>query len=132
MKFLDRETSTALYSNRSQCYLNLKNFERAVQDATSALQIDNTHAKSYFWRAKASYYLKRFKHAWDDLKLVLDQEPNNKQALSYYQQTTDQINKIKLETYEKMLWYADIVEPGHEIPIEEINAPLSKEEEPLK
>ena len=65
--------------------------------------IDPTHIKSYFRRACAGYYLKKFKSALQDLKVVLEQEPNNKQALSYYEKTKEQIEKIKLEVYEKMV-----------------------------
>lgn len=46
--------------------------------------------------------MRRFKQAKADLKVILDKEPNNKQALDLYMKTTGQMEKIRLEAYEKM------------------------------
>lgn len=57
------------------------------------------------------------------MKVILDKEPNNKQALDLYMKTTGQMEKIRLEAYEKMTRYAEILEPSEFIEIEELNAP---------
>jgi len=47
------------YSNRARANLYLHNFTQAELDATSALEIDNTHASSYLTRGMAKQALSR-------------------------------------------------------------------------
>lgn len=48
-------------SNRAQAYLKLKIYQKAYDDAHSAIQIDYNHVKSVGRRGTAAFYLKKFK-----------------------------------------------------------------------
>jgi tetratricopeptide (TPR) repeat protein len=104
----DPEIKLVLYSNRSQCYLNLKQYVDAEKDALSALRIDHLHMKSLLRHGTALYYLKRYKEAKREFNNMLIIEPSNKNGLEYLRHTDQRLSKIKLEAYEK-LYYGEIV-----------------------
>lgn len=104
----DPEIKLVLYSNRAQCYLNLKQYVDAEKDALSALRIDHLHMKSLLRHGTALYYLKRFKEAKWEFNNMLIIEPSNKNGLEYLRHTDQKLSKIKLEAYEK-LYYGEIV-----------------------
>lgn len=104
----DPEIKVVLYSNRSQCHLNLKNYVDAEKDALSALRIDHLHMKSLFRHGTALYYLKRYKEAKREFNNMLKIEPSNKNGLEYLRHTDQKLSKIKTEAYEK-LYYGEIV-----------------------
>jgi tetratricopeptide (TPR) repeat protein len=54
---------TVALSNRSQCYLNLKAYPKALTDADEAVKRDPTHVKSYGRRGTAHYYINKLKLA---------------------------------------------------------------------
>ncbi len=41
------------YSNRAACYANLNQFDRVIDDCTTALQVDPTYVKAMLRRANA-------------------------------------------------------------------------------
>jgi tetratricopeptide (TPR) repeat protein len=104
----DPEIKLVLYSNRAQCYLNLKQYVDAEKDALSALRIDHLHMKSLLRHGTALYYLKRFKEAKWEFNNMLIIEPSNKNGQEYLRHTDQKLSKIKLEAYEK-LYYGEIV-----------------------
>ena len=70
------------YSNASQCLLNLKRYQEALDYASSALKLDNIHVKSLVRRASAFRALSRFNEASQDLQLASKLEPTNKNISS--------------------------------------------------
>lgn len=50
-----------IYSNRAQCNLKLKKYEKAYHDADKALEYDANHLKSVQRRGTACYYTKRYR-----------------------------------------------------------------------
>ncbi len=61
-----------LYSNRAQCYINLKRYKEAETDCTMALGMVPDHAKSLHRRGVARYYLKDLREARKDLERALE------------------------------------------------------------
>lgn len=64
------------YSNRAACHCELKNFEPAVADATSAIELDPTYVKAYIRRIKANESLDKLDECLADMDAVLKLEPN--------------------------------------------------------
>jgi tetratricopeptide (TPR) repeat protein len=60
--------SGVAFSNRSMAYLKLKEFLHAEKDASSAIDIDPTHVKSYQRRSSARVSLGKLRAALKDLK----------------------------------------------------------------
>ncbi|CAK9435965.1 uncharacterized protein LODBEIA_P05640 [Lodderomyces beijingensis] len=72
-----------LYSNRAQCFLNLRDYERAYQDAISGLNLGASHAlqiKLTFRKAMALKELGRWDRARETFKDVLRIDPLNNAA----------------------------------------------------
>lgn len=55
-------------------------FQRAINDCTSSLKLDNTYVKTYQRRSAAFMALEMYNEAKNDLNEILKLEPNNKQA----------------------------------------------------
>lgn len=89
-------------SNRAQAYIKLKVYNKAYEDAHAALQLDHQHIKSVGRRGTAAFYLKKFKQAKLDFLHGLQLEPSNTQFAEYLKKTLERLEKIKLESYEKM------------------------------
>ncbi|KAH3732418.1 E3 ubiquitin-protein ligase [Pelomyxa schiedti] len=51
------------YSNRSEAYIRLNNFNSAIRDANAAIKCDPTHTKSYFRLGTAHYKLNQYSEA---------------------------------------------------------------------
>lgn len=121
----DKDMKVVLYSNRAQCYLNLKDYHNAEKDALSALRLDKTHGKSLFRHGLALYRLKKYKEAKREYNNLLKVDPKNKNGLEYLRHTDQKLANIKREAYDK-LYYGEIIgdstRRGNKIiPVEEIN-----------
>lgn len=77
-------TQHILYSNRAASYLIVKNFQKALIDATKAKQICPNHAKSLYREAQAYVGLGNYVEAavsyWEASKV----EPNNQELLANF------------------------------------------------
>lgn len=58
------------YSNRSACYANMKDYEKVVEDSTSALDIKRDYCKCLLRRANAYELLGRYSDAMFDLAAI--------------------------------------------------------------
>lgn len=90
-----------MHSNRAQCYLKLKEYEKAYQDADAALKSDQNHLKSIQRRGTAAYYTQRMRTARKDFAHALSIE-YNQQFEEYLKKANAYIDKVKLEAYEKL------------------------------
>eukprot|EP00960_Hanusia_phi_P039828 754070-Hanusia_phi.AAC.2 len=70
------------FANRAQAYISINDYEKAVEDCNSCLEIDPRYVKAYLRRSTALLRMAAPKKdsAIADLKKVLLLEPNNKQA----------------------------------------------------
>lgn len=64
---LKHDVTAVLFANRSACYLKLRNWRDAKEDAARALSLDPTYAKGFFRRADALANLEEYAAALKDL-----------------------------------------------------------------
>lgn len=88
----DHSFRTIVYSNRAQCYIKLKKYENAYQDANTALNYDANHLKSIQRRGTAAYYTQRLRQARRDFLRALALE-YSEQISEYLKKVTEQIDK---------------------------------------
>jgi stress-induced-phosphoprotein 1 len=65
------------YSNRSACYLNLNNFEKALEDANQCISIKPDWAKGYLRKGTAEFKLEKPDEAAESFKKGLEIDPNS-------------------------------------------------------
>ncbi|CAF3540047.1 unnamed protein product [Adineta steineri] len=66
---------TKCYSNRSQCYINLNQYEEAIEDATRALEYTPADQKSLYRRANAFERLGKVNEAISDAQRLISISP---------------------------------------------------------
>lgn len=97
----DHTLKCVVYSNRSQCHIKMKNYEKAFQDADQALKSDQNHLKSIQRRGTAAYYTQRMRQARKDFIHSLSIDYNS-QFEDYLRKANTEIDKVKVEAYEKL------------------------------
>lgn len=70
-----------LHCNRCAAYLKLKKYTRASEEATEALKLDATHAKSLYRRAQAHKFRGKDKDAMRDVMTMLQTDSTSKPGL---------------------------------------------------
>eukprot|EP00027_Filamoeba_sp_ATCC50430_P018389 CAMPEP_0168575960 /NCGR_PEP_ID=MMETSP0413-20121227/19980_1 /TAXON_ID=136452 /ORGANISM="Filamoeba nolandi, Strain NC-AS-23-1" /LENGTH=413 /DNA_ID=CAMNT_0008609579 /DNA_START=21 /DNA_END=1262 /DNA_ORIENTATION=+ len=78
---LDPKNACIPLANRAMAYLKLNEFQKAEDDCTSSIELDNKYIKAYARRGSARIGLKKHAEAKEDFEFVLKLEPNNKAAL---------------------------------------------------
>ncbi|KAM3146688.1 hypothetical protein pb186bvf_001218 [Paramecium bursaria] len=81
--------------NLSLCYIKQKSFQLAKDFASKALQVEKTNVKALYRRAFAQVYLQEFKEAKKDLKLLLEQDPQNEEAKNLQLLIAQKVEKQK-------------------------------------
>jgi len=71
-----------ILSNRSLCYYKIKDMFNALHDINASIKLNNKYWKSYQRRANINIRLKYSEQAKDDLRKVLELDPNNREARS--------------------------------------------------
>ena len=79
----------------------MKNYEKAFQDADQALKSDQNHLKSIQRRGTAAYYTQRMRQARKDFIHSLSIDYNS-QFEDYLRKANTEIDKVKVEAYEKL------------------------------
>lgn len=70
---------SALYANRSQCWLKVGNHDKALEDAVKCTEVDPTNAKGWFRKGMSLHAMKRFPEAIPALLEAEKLDPKNKQ-----------------------------------------------------
>ncbi|KAL7528640.1 hypothetical protein ACHAXR_002546 [Thalassiosira sp. AJA248-18] len=98
----DALASPLVYSNRAMAHLKLKSWSQAEDDATSALQIDALHFKSYQRRCVARLSMGKVRAAMldvcaaeDSCRLIMDDERNA--DISVAKTSLVEIQKLRLK-----------------------------------
>lgn len=74
-------------------YIKLEKWQDAESDSTAALLVDPNNCKALFRRAFARQKMNMFTVAEADLRLLIEKEPNNKQALELLHQVEQALKK---------------------------------------
>ena len=69
-----------ILANIAQCCLSLGLFENVVSTCTDVLMRNSKHIKARYRRAKAFKMMGHYRRAIEDLKMVLEDDPGNKEA----------------------------------------------------
>lgn len=80
-------------SNRSQALLKLRRFHESESDATTAIELDPTHVKSYFRRAQARKELRKYAGAVEDTEKIAQLDKTNKPAQALHKECTEMLKK---------------------------------------
>ncbi|CAE8662959.1 unnamed protein product, partial [Polarella glacialis] len=92
-----------LLSNRSQCWLNLSEYQKALEDADACLKLLPEHSKSLFRRASAQEKLGRKNEALKDFARVARAEPGNHNAIEAAKRLRDEVLKEGQQRQEECL-----------------------------
>lgn len=71
----------SIYLNLAMSWLKLEKYERSIENATKALEIDAKSAKALYRRASGLEKLKKYDDAFRDVKAVLKIKPEDKSSL---------------------------------------------------
>jgi DnaJ homolog subfamily C member 7 len=74
----NKDINSKLLHNRAQAHLILRNYDRAIQDCTKALQLDSSYIKALKFRAKAHGAAGNWEEAARDFKSVFEANPSEK------------------------------------------------------
>lgn len=77
------------FSNRALAYIKMKDYIRAENDCNCALSIESNHIKSLLRRATARCALCKYRAAIQDILIVIELDPTNKQARTDLQKTRE-------------------------------------------
>ncbi len=80
-KILDDPDNAALYNERAQLYIKLKQLDLALGDANRALKIDSTVAQYYITFADVNFAGNKTRVAKETLEKVVKKFPNNTEGL---------------------------------------------------
>ena len=69
-----------ILANMAQCFLSLGSFESVVSTCREVLMTNSKHIKARYRRAKALKMMGQYGEAIEDLKVVLEVDPGNKEA----------------------------------------------------
>lgn len=70
---------SALWANRSQCWLKLGDHDKALADAEKCIEVDPSNAKGWFRKGMSFHAMKQYPEAIPALLEAEKLEPNNKQ-----------------------------------------------------
>ncbi|XP_062230638.1 uncharacterized protein LOC133928357 isoform X2 [Phragmites australis] len=90
------------FANRAMAYLKLRRFEKAEDDCTEALNLDDRYIKAYSRRITARKELGKLKEAMDDAEFAISLDPNNAELRKQY-------SEIKALHMEKMAKKASVL-----------------------
>lgn len=73
-------TVVTYYGNRSAAYMMIENYDKALEDAQTAIRTDENFMKGYFRAAKCHLVMGSIGNAINYLQKVLEKDPKNKDA----------------------------------------------------
>lgn len=105
ISFLARNTRVYTVDFLAQCYLKLRNFERAVKNCTEALRLDSKNTKALYRISIAYRSLQQFDQARMHLNTAIQIEPYNAEIIDEAQRldrAIDQQKKTEQKLYFRM------------------------------
>ena len=89
------------YLNLAACHLKEERYEKAINCAKHALEIEENNVKGLFRRGQARFKLHQYSEALEDIQKVLVIEPHNKAAQNELTAVQQAVQKEK-KMYQKM------------------------------
>ncbi|XP_077382017.1 sperm-associated antigen 1-like isoform X2 [Festucalex cinctus] len=98
---IDIMPTVAAYNNRAQTGIKLKQWQRAMNDCNSVLELEPCNVKALLRRAAVHNELGNFQMAVEDLTIVLREEPQNAPAIQLLSETTKKVTEVRQEKERK-------------------------------
>ncbi|XP_077432424.1 sperm-associated antigen 1 [Vanacampus margaritifer] len=92
---IDMMPTVAAYNNRAQAEIKLKQWQRAMNDCNSVLEVEPCNVKALLRRAAVHNELGNFQMAVEDLTVVLSEEPQNVPAIELLSETTKKVTDVR-------------------------------------
>ncbi|KAJ5534796.1 hypothetical protein N7527_001050 [Penicillium freii] len=99
----NKDMNAKILGNRAQAYINLKEYDSAIQDCTEALRLDPAYIKAMKCRAKAHGKAGNWEEAIRDYKSVAENNPNETGIAEDIQNAEFELKKSQRKDYYKIL-----------------------------
>lgn len=99
----NKDMNAKILQNRAQAYINLKEFDSAIEDCTEALRLDPGYVKAQKMRAKAYGGAERWEDAVRDYKNVAENNPGEKGIAEDVRRAEFELKKAQRKDYYKIL-----------------------------
>nr|XP_040252629.1 protein STIP1 homolog [Aegilops tauschii subsp. strangulata] len=99
---LDPSDAT-LYANRSLCYLQMTEADKALRDANTCIKLRPEWLKGYYRKGSALMSLKEYKEACDAFEAGLKLDPGNTELEKVFQEAVEAMKRMTWPEKEKML-----------------------------
>ncbi|GBG69021.1 hypothetical protein CBR_g3721 [Chara braunii] len=94
------------YANRAFAHTKLEEYGSAVEDSTTAIELDRKYVKGYYRRGTAYLLMGKFKEALKDFRQVVRIRPNDPDAKRQCRECEKAVQKIR---FEEAIWREDTV-----------------------
>lgn len=99
----NKDMNSKILQNRAQAFINLKEYESAVQDCSEALRLDPDYLKALKMRAKAYGAAENWEEAVRDYKSVAEKNPGEKGIQEDIRKAEFELKKAQRKDYYKIL-----------------------------
>lgn len=99
----NKDMNAKILQNRAQAYLNLKDYDAAINDCTEALRLDPGYVKAMKVRAKAYGGAERWEDAVRDYKSVAENNPTERGIQEDIRKAEFELKKAQRKDYYKIL-----------------------------
>ncbi|KAI6191293.1 RING-type E3 ubiquitin transferase [Aphelenchoides bicaudatus] len=96
-KALELKADPAYYTNRSLCYIKLKDYTKAAADCRTAIELDSRNVKANFFLGKILFYQNQFDESL--VMLTRAQDSVSSQKLNYGDEITAFIRQVRKERF---------------------------------
>ncbi|KGO36431.1 Heat shock protein DnaJ, N-terminal [Penicillium expansum] len=99
----NKDMNAKILGNRAQAYINLKEYDSAIQDCTEALRLDPGYIKAMKCRAKAHGKAGNWEEAVRDYKSVAENNPSESGIAEEIREAEFELKKSQRKDYYKIL-----------------------------
>ncbi|OQE30133.1 hypothetical protein PENFLA_c003G06238 [Penicillium flavigenum] len=99
----NKDMNAKILGNRAQAYINLKEYDSAIQDCTEALRLDPGYTKAMKCRAKAHGKAGNWEEAVRDYKSVAENNPSEPGIAEEIHEAEFELKKAQRKDYYKIL-----------------------------
>jgi PGF-CTERM protein len=86
---------TEAYNNRGAAYYDLKQYERAIEDYSKAIELNPNYVGAYINRGVTYYDLKQYERAIEDFDKAIELNPNLAEAYDYREHALSKLKEQK-------------------------------------
>jgi len=90
------------YSNRSVCYFNMDQFEKAIEDADKCISLKPHWSKGYLRKGMAEFKIDKVEESIETYKKGLELEPTNQQLKENLKEAEDVNNNPMAKNFSKL------------------------------